>query len=295
MSATTASSRLASLALSLLAVACGGEEDAGAIVFAAAAPEAGTTYDVASSLETRLVVVASIGSEEIKSTEELHRVTSACRVTVDSAAATTATAGTIAFGECLTKEPLGFEPRPPKPDAWSGKSYAVERDAGGAWVVRGGAELSRAERTVVEWMARQLLDPAPLAPFLAGKPLRMGDSVEVPLEVASLHFDLIGAGAGVKALTLVVASELGPPHDAVVFRAAAKMKAAPLSGIPRGITMTTMLEPVGLWTVSKSTSRVVSIAMQGPATLRGSVERDGTKIDVSGDGETTFTWSVATK
>ena len=282
--------KLAALALaSLLPVAAFAPAARPDVGFAAAAPQAGAKHDVTVKNDLKMTMVVSMGAQELQKMELPQSAAVVCNVAVEAADATAASAGKLVFGECSETKPSPFGAPKAEPTPYSGKSYAAKRgDAG--FVVTGEGELAKEEKSATEMIVAHLLGPAPLAPHLAGKTLKKGDKVEVPADVAQKCFGLFADDAKVSSLTLVLAEEPGA-GDAIVFQATAKLAIAPSEEMPAEMTMA----PAGTWSVSKSTCRVAAMAMKGPITMRGSMDQGGMKMDMKGDGEWTFAWSVASK
>jgi hypothetical protein len=280
--------KLAALAVvSLLPVAAFAPASRPEVGFAYAAPKAGTKHVVTLSHDSNMTLVVLQGGQEVKRVALPNRRAIFCNVAVEAADAASASAGKLVFGECRETNPILFEAPKTERSPWSGKSYMAKRgDAG--FVVTGVVELTEAEKAATDLLVAHLLGVAPLAPLLTVKKLKKGDKVEVPANVAEKCFGFLAGSSRVSALMLVMAEEPDAAADEIVFQAAASLSSRSLKEeAPPERTV----ELAGTWTVSKSTCRIIAMAMKGPIKLRSTIGDGG----LNGDGDWTLAWTVATK
>jgi hypothetical protein len=283
--------KLAALAVvSLLPVALFAPAPRPEVGFAAAAPKAGSKQAVAFTDDVKMTMVVSMGGQEMQKMELPQNTTITCDVKFS---ANDAGAASIVFGDCSQKMPNPFGAAAAEPTSYTQKCYLIKPSAAGPVVTpdAGEGEMTDDGKKATDMMVVHLVGPAPLAPLLAGKTVKKGDKIEVPADVAQKCFGLFADEAKVSALTLVLAEEPDAAADAIVFQATAKMAHPASEEMPGEMTMA----PAGTWSVSKSTCRVVAMAMKGPVTMRGTTDQGGMKIDMKADGEWTLAWSVATK
>ncbi|MSP15210.1 MAG: hypothetical protein EXR73_01130 [Myxococcales bacterium] len=261
------------------------------VTFSEAALTVGARFEVTAAHTMKMSQSARVGGQEVQKTPWLSVSTAACTVTIDGAEATCATAATLVFGACSEVAPDPVAPAAPEPRAVSGKTFAAKRGEERFVVTGKEVDVAGDDKLEIDMLVDHLLGSAPLAEVLAGKTLKKGDRVEVPLELAQACFTFFSGDADVTAFTPTLAQEPGAGTEAIVFDATAKMQLGAIGEGPVPITM----EPADTWTIARSTCRLVGMAMKGPTTMNGSIDEGGMKMEMKGSGEWKLDWSVAAK
>ena len=261
------------------------------VTFSEAALKVGARFEVTAAHTMKMSLSVLMGGQEVQKTAWLSVSTAACTVTIDSADATCATAATLVFGACSEVVADPVAPAAPEPRAVSGKTFTAKRGEERFVVTGKEVDVAGDAKLEIDMLVYHLLGSAPLAELLAGKTLKKGDRVEIPLEVAQACFTFFSADAEVTAFTLTLAQEPAAGTEAIVFDATAKMQLGAIEEGPVPITM----EPAGTWTIARSTCRVVGMAMKGPSTMSGSIDEGGMKTETKGSGDWKLDWSVTAK
>jgi hypothetical protein len=259
----------------------------------AAAPGAGSKWQLSSSVEHRLAVEFRVRGAKLRDFEQTIRDDAAwvVEVVADDAGALAATAS---YGECSTELATPLADKKEKAD-FAGKRFEV---AGGDNAARV-RELDLPEGTFgyvatdlagrIAHDAREALHGGWFAQLLAEKPLVEGRAIEVPAELGTRLLGRPLQGGKLDSFRLVPrAARREDGRDVVVLDAAVTASLPPRDGALPAVTTT--FELAGEVVVARDDGRIVVLSLAGPIRCTGRAEQGGSTIEVAGTGTLAWTY-----
>lgn len=281
--------RLALLAVVALPLLTAAPPDA---TFAAPALKSGAAWTAKASNHLDLKITTTVGGQAMPEMAMPASAELACTVKIGKVDAQGVVDAELAFGRCVERKPNPLGASEEEETDFSEQTLTATRGADGYALAVAATKAAFAKMPEPTMIIEQLVGPAPLAEVLGGKSVKVGQAVELPVAVAKRLLGMFADDAVVKSVTLILAAESadGAP-DAARFTAKASLVTPAGDEMPAEIRM----ELAGDWLVSKSTSRVLSIAMKGPVSMNGKIEEGGMKMEMTGSGDWTVAWSATAK
>jgi hypothetical protein len=254
------------------------------VSFQAQPPKPGQKVSITSNTEGTTTVRMTKGGQEVHKMDMPSAETVACVVTTTAVDDHGIQSANVAFSECkmMSPSPFGL-----LRNGWMHGLWSVEvKRADRGFIATG--KLREEEETAMGRVCDSVL-MAPLGSMLAGKSLKKGEIINVPIDAARQALALFASVLQVKSMTLTLDGErIESGVDVAAFKVVAKLAKLPSKEDAGDVT----IDVTGEMAVSKTGLLLVSSTLTGTIKVQGSIVDGTQKMELEGSGNVTWKYSA---